>query len=140
MNSILKKLLISLSITALISVGLGYALAPLLGTWLNAFIFSFILQVVGNFYYSDYKIRQIGRETEALYNERLDILSRNLVKFECPCGNNQFEEIIYVGQDNTFTCDKCDQTIRADINIVPVIITAPLAEDPLQKIQKMVDR
>lgn len=139
MNSVIKNIALSLSITILISGGLGFALAPLFNGWLNAFIFSFILQVIGNFYYSDYRIKQTTKETEAIYNERLEILSRNLVKFDCPCGDSQFEEIIYVGLDNTFTCSKCNQTVRADVSITPVIITAPLTEDPLQKIQNLVD-
>jgi len=140
MNGVVKKILLSIGITVLISAALGFALAPLLGGWLNAFVFSFILQVIGNYFYNDFKIRKQTLEDEALLNERLEILSRNQVNFECPCGDNTFEEIIYPGEENVFKCEKCNQNIRVDITFTPVVITSMLTLDPLQKIQNIVEQ
>ena len=130
-----KALFISFLITTGIGAILGYALAPIFGGWVNAFIFSFILQVFGNYIYNDYRINKREKEEEIIYNERLEILSRNLVKFNCPCGQKMFDEIVYTGIENVFKCDKCEQEIRLDIAYTPVIITAPLTTNPLEKIQ-----
>ena len=38
----------------------------------------------------------------------------NYVKFDCPCGKNVFEEVVYVGNDNVFGCPQCQQQIKVD--------------------------
>lgn len=136
----LKQILISLVITLVVSSVLGYALCVIFGGWLNAFVFSFLLQLVGYYFYNDNKIKTERMQREVLLNERYDILSRNLVTFDCPCGNNTFEEIVYPGVDNTFECEKCEQQVKVEVTFTPIVVTKPLTVDPLQKIQNLVDK
>lgn len=132
---LLRALILGLGLTILLSVLMGYAIAPLIGGWLQGFWFTFVLQVLGNYFYNDYRIRTRTREEEINLNERLDILSRNLINFDCPCGEYLFNEAIYPGKDNIFKCEKCNQTIRVDVAMTPVVITQPLTTNPLEKIQ-----
>lgn len=136
-TDLVKVLILSLLITTGISAALGFALYPIFGGFLNAFVFSFLLQLIGNYFYNDYRIKKIAREEEEILNKRLEILSRNLVKFNCPCGENEFEEVIYPSLDNIFSCEKCNQSIKMQITYTPVIVTKELTSNPLEKIQNI---
>lgn len=133
----IKQVLQSVAITVTISCILGYALAPLFGGWLHAFTFSFLLQLIGNYFYSDITLRNDAIKKEALLNERLEIISSNTVSFPCPCGGNTFEEIIYPNQDNNFICGKCNQEIKVEVTFTPIIVTKPLTTDPLLTITNL---
>jgi hypothetical protein len=133
----IKQVLQSVVITVTISCILGYALAPLFGGWLHAFIFSFLIQLIGNYFYNDITLRNDAIKKEALLNERLKIISSNTVSFPCPCGSNTFEEVIYPNQDNNFTCEKCNQEIKVGVTFTPIIVTKPLTIDPLLTITNL---
>lgn len=132
-----RNIIISVLITALISIGVGFALAPILG-FIQSCLLALIVQLIGNWFYNDYKIRQTNNEQERILNERLDILSRNLVKFDCPCGKNVFEEIVYVGDDNIFECSQCEQQIKVDVTLTPIIVTKIIdIQNTIQKIKEL---
>lgn len=132
-----RNIIISVLITALISIGVGFALAPILG-FIQSCLLGLIVQLIGNWFYNDYKIRQTNNEQEQILNERLDILSRNLVKFDCPCGKNAFEEIVYVGSENIFECPQCDQQIKVDVTLTPIIVTKIIdIQNTIQKIKEL---
>lgn len=130
-----KLIALSILITTIISAVGGFALSPVMGGWLHAFVFTFLLQMVGNYFYNDYRYRKSEREQRAYENDRLEILSKNLITFKCPCGNNVFEQPVYPGLDNVFECQKCNQTVKLDITITPVVVTTPLTSNPLDKIK-----
>lgn len=136
-KALLKLVVLSFLITTAFSCVFGYALAPIFGSFKHAFIFSFLLQVIGNYIYNDHRVKKQNKDEEVLLNERLDILSRNFVKFDCPCGDFSFYEVVYPGQDNTFKCEKCNQNIRVDVTMTPIVITEPLVSDPLEKIKDL---
>lgn len=117
-----RNVILSISATILISIGIGFGLAPILGFWQSCLL-GFIIQIVGNWFYKDYKIKEFNNQQEQILNERLDILSRNFVKFDCPCGKYAFEEIVYVGNDNIFSCPECQQQIKVDVTLTPIIVT-----------------
>ena len=132
-----RKVFISILVTTLISIGIGFGLAPILGFWQSCLL-GFIVQIVGNWFYNDYKIKEFTNKQEQILNERLDILSRNFVKFDCPCGKNAFEEIVYVGSDNVFECSKCQQQIKVDVTLTPIIVTKIVdIQDTLKKIKEL---
>jgi hypothetical protein len=133
-----RKLIISVVITTLISIGAGFALAPILG-FTQSCLLVLIMQLIGNWFYNDYKIRRTNNEQEQILNERLDILSRNLVKFDCPCSKNVFEEIVYVSNDNNvFECPQCQQQIKVDITLTPIVVTKIIdIQNTLEKIKEL---
>ena len=132
-----RKLIISILVTTLISIGIGFALAPILGFWQSCLL-GLIVQIVGNWFYNDYKIRETNNKQEAILNERLDILSRNYVKFDCPCGKNVFEEVVYVGNDNVFGCPQCQQQIKVDVTLTPIIVTKIIdIQSTIEKIKEL---
>lgn len=137
-KSIYKTAIMGLTITLVLSAVLGYGLAGLIGSWGQSFCLVLAIQFLVNYFYSDYRIRKSTAQKESILNERLDILSRNLVKFDCPCGEYLFEEVIYPGRENMFKCESCKQTVRINVDLTPVVITTPLTSDPLENIQKVV--
>lgn len=136
----IRQILISLAVTTVVSSIFSYTLNNFFGGWVHAFVFAFLAQVLGHYFYNDVKIRNDNIKQNELETERLDILSRNNVTFQCPCGNKEFNEVVYIAQDNIFECDKCNQLIKADINITPTVVTIPLLVDPLTKLMKQVDK
>ena len=135
----IKRILFGVGITTVVSVVFGYTLKTFFGGWLDAFVFAFLLQLIGHYFYNDIKIRKDALAQEKLINERFDILSRNFVKFNCPCGDNIFEEIIYPGEENTFVCEKCNQLIKVNMELTPVLVTTPLAVNPIEKLEKLIE-
>ena len=115
----------SLFITAIISALLSFGLASIFGFW-QAFCLFFALQIVISFVYSSWKL---SREADIIdtYQEEIDnILDLSRVIIECPCGKNRFEDVLFVGQDNVFDCDVCGNTFKADISVMPTLVTEPV--------------
>lgn len=115
----------SLFITSIVSALFGYSLASVFGFW-QAFCLAFAAQIVISFTYSSWKL---SREEVVInmYQEEIDnLLDLSRVIIECPCGKNRFEDVLFVGQDNVFECDVCGNTFKADINVVPTLLTEPV--------------
>lgn len=118
----LRNIIISILLTTVISIGIGVSIAPVIGFYQGCLL-GFIIQVIVNWFYNDYKIRKNNNQQEQILNERLDILSRNFIKFDCPCGKYTFEEVVYMSNENTFDCPQCDQQIKVDITLTPIVVT-----------------
>ena len=118
----------SFLITAIISALIAFSLKNIFGFW-ETFCLSFAAQTILTFVYSSKKIsreQQIVGSFTAEIEELLDI-SRAVV--ECPCGKNKFEDTVFVGIDNVFKCDVCNNEFRVDVTVTPTLITTPLSKE-----------
>lgn len=132
-----KQILISLSITLVVSTLGAFSLSRVLGFW-ESFCICTILQFVLFYIYNNFTINNQKLKHEQIINERLDILSKNVISFQCPCGKKNFEEIIYINEENTFRCDKCNEDIKLDIVLTPIVKTTPIdIEETYSKLQSI---
>lgn len=133
-----KEFLLRIAITLIVSVLIGVGLAPLIGFWSGTGV-GLAIQIFGNYIYKDFALAKTLAETERALTDRVQALTTNMVRFGCPCGNNQFNEVILLNDDNTFTCDSCGQTIRLNVTFTPTVITTPLDnENQLKQLANIV--
>lgn len=121
----IKQIFISLIVTLLVSFLFAFGLSKVFGLW-QAFSLACIGQYVIFFFYNNYIISRRSVQREELINERLDILSKNVVSFQCPCGKHVFDEVIYINDENVFKCEKCNEQIKVEIGLTPIVKTNPL--------------
>ena len=133
-----KKILLSLGITLLVSTLFALSLTAVLGFW-HAFMLAFVGQLVICYFVNDYMLLAATNERERILNTRLAYIEQNVTTFQCPCGKNTFEEAIYVNDDNIFTCNKCNQVIKADLTVTPIIVTQPLLSTTLLDIPELIE-
>lgn len=132
-----KDLLLKLGITTVVALLIGIAIGPFIGYWGGIGI-GFALQIFGNYIYKDFIASKQQIQIEKALNQRIELLTYNTVQFACPCGANQFNEVVIINDDNIFVCPKCSQTIRLGVQFTPTVITTPLDnEKQLQKLSKI---
>lgn len=135
----IKQIVFSVFVTAAVSLLFAYGLSNVLGFGRGVAL-GVVLQTVGFSLYLNYCSNRQVIEHENIINERLDILSKNVVTFQCPCGKGVFDEIIYINDDNTFECTKCDQQIKVEVTLTPIVKTNPLnVAEAHSKLQQLVD-
>lgn len=133
----IKQIIISIFITLLVCTGIGVGLQNVFG-FINAFVLALIVQIVGFYIFNSKSIETKLYREEQLINERLDILSKNNIEFECPCGKHIFSEIVYLNDSMTYKCPACDNNIKLNIVFTPVVSTTPLDfEKTLEAIKKL---
>lgn len=133
----IKDLLFKLTITSLVSGVIGVCLHPFTGFW-SGFGLGFAFQIIINYLYINFVALKLANESDRILNERVDMLTKNSVSFPCPCGNNMFEEIILLQDDNIFVCRKCNQSVRLSVILTPTVVTTPLDnETQLQKLSQI---
>ena len=118
---ILKSLVITTLISALIAVGLR----NLTGFW-EAFCLAWATQAVAYFIYSSWKISREEQLSDAFQSEIEELLDMSMVDVECPCGKNKFETAIFPTIDNIFDCEVCGSKFKSDISITPTLLTEPV--------------
>ena len=112
----------SILITSIVSVLFGFALRNVFG-FFEATALAFVLQFITAFIVSSLKINKIENLTAEFEGELQQLLDLNEATIVCPCNNYTFQENIFVNMDNTYTCEKCNNTYRIDINLVPTLMT-----------------
>ena len=118
----------SLFITAVISALIAFGLKNIIGFW-EAFCLSFAAQTILTFIFTS---RRISREQQVIDNftdEIEDILDVSRAVVECPCGKNKFEDTVFVGVDNVFRCEACNNEFKVDVTLTPTLITTPISKD-----------
>tara|TARA_R110002033_G_scaffold5049_1_gene22670 strand:- start:2006 stop:2461 length:456 start_codon:yes stop_codon:yes gene_type:complete len=112
----------SILITSIVSALFGFALRNLFGFW-EAATLAFVLQFITAFAVSSFKLKKINNLTMEFEAELQQLLDLNEATIECPCTNNTFTENIFINTDNSYTCEKCNNTYRIDVNLVPTLLT-----------------
>lgn len=117
----LKKIILSLSITLSISIGIGFILKNFIGFaegTLSALIIQFII-----FYILDSTKSKVIIEDNSTIDE---LISLQTVKISCPCGRHTFFTPIFFNLENIFTCEKCNSKFKVDISFDSILLTEPL--------------
>lgn len=116
-------LLRSLLITLLISLGIAFSLRNVFGLW-ETFTLSLALQYIITFIFKSYEERS-GIVTQL--TQTLDeLLSRQEVTVQCPCGKNEMQVTIFVDEETIVKCDDCNNKFRVVTEISTRLITEPL--------------
>jgi len=112
----------SILITGIVSALFGFALRNVFGFW-EAAALAFVLQFIAAFVVSSLKINKITNLTNEFEAELQQLLDLSEATIVCPCNNNTFTENIFINIDNSYTCEKCNNTYRVDVNLIPTLIT-----------------
>lgn len=118
----------SIVITSFVSILFAFGLRNVFGFW-ETLALAFILQVVVAFIFSSFKINKVNNLTAEFENELQQLLDLNETTIICPCNNYTFTDNIFVNMDNTYTCEKCNNTYRIDVSVVPTLLTEPVNID-----------
>jgi len=112
----------SILITCIVSVLFGFALRNVFG-FFEATALAIVLQFVTAFVVSSFKINKVDALTAEFESELQQLLNLNEATIVCPCNNYTFRENIFINMDNTYTCEKCNNTYRVDVNLMPTLLT-----------------
>ena len=117
------SLLRSLLITLLISLGIAFSLRNVFGLW-ETFTLVTALQYILSFIIKTYEERagQVAQLTQTLD----EILSRQEVTVECPCGKSEMPVTIFIDEETIVKCDACKNKFRVVTEISTRLITEPL--------------
>jgi hypothetical protein len=118
---ILKSLLITVTLSALI----GYGLKNILGFW-EAFCIALALQTIISFIFSSLRITKEQTIIDTYQAEIDNLADMCTTTIECPCGKQRIEDMLFVGIENMFECELCGSKFKADINITPTLLTEPV--------------
>jgi len=112
----------SILITCIVSILFGFSLRNVFG-FFEATALAFVLQFITAFIVSSFKINKVNSITAEFENELQQLLNLNEATIVCPCNNYTFQENIFINMNNTYTCEKCNNTYRVDVNLVPTLLT-----------------
>ena len=116
----------SLVITILVSAAIGFGLRNVFGFWETA-VLAFVCQFLFAFIVSSLKINRVSNLTQEFDDELQQLLNLSEASIACPCGNFSFTENIFLNMENTYTCEKCKNDFRLEINVTPPLLTHPVS-------------
>ena len=116
----------SLLITILVAAAFAYGLRNIIGFW-ETFTLSVVIQFIIAFVSSSFKINKVDNLTEEFEFELQQLLDLSEITIACPCGNYSFTENIFLNMENTYTCEKCNNEFRLEINVTPTLLTQPVS-------------
>tara|TARA_R110002051_G_scaffold72144_5_gene130467 strand:+ start:799 stop:1257 length:459 start_codon:yes stop_codon:yes gene_type:complete len=116
----------SLLITLLVSAAIAFGLRNVFGFWETA-VLAFVLQFLAAFVVSSLKISKVDNITAEFENELQQLLDLSEVSISCPCGNYSFTENVFMNMESTYTCEKCSNEFRLEINVTPTLLTQPIS-------------
>jgi hypothetical protein len=105
-----------------VSLAIGFGLRNIFGFW-EITVLAFVCQFLIAFIVSSLKINKVDNLTAEFETELQQLLDLNEATIVCPCNNYTFRENIFINMDNTYTCEKCNNTYRVDVNLVPTLLT-----------------
>jgi hypothetical protein len=119
----LKKIGISLLLTILISVGIGFVLQSFIGFW-QGVTAAIIIHFLIFYFFNPDKKSQVFIESEQTAFDHL--LQTQTVNINCPCGQSPINVPILLNADNIFICEKCSSKYRVNTTFESVLLTEPL--------------
>lgn len=121
MHVIIKSILLTFTISA----GLAFSLRQVFGFW-ECFVALTILQFLIGFFYKNNKIQRDNSIIDNLRNNLEEVLEKQQVNVQCPCGKNTLEVIVFHNEEVIVECDKCNNTFKVIPEIQTQLITEPL--------------
>tara|TARA_R110000765_G_scaffold127143_1_gene225153 strand:- start:19 stop:465 length:447 start_codon:yes stop_codon:yes gene_type:complete len=112
----------SILITGIISVLLAFALRNVFGFW-EALSLAFVTQFIISFIVSSLKINQVQNLTDEFENEIQQLLDFSKISVPCPCGNYTYTDSIFLNLENKYTCEKCNNDFKLEVNVTPTLVT-----------------
>ena len=86
-----------------------------------------LIQFLISFIVSSLKINKVDTLTAEFESELQQLLDLSEVTISCPCGNYSFTENIFLNLENTYTCEKCNNDFRLEVNVTPTLLTQPIS-------------
>jgi hypothetical protein len=104
-------------------LGFAFSLRNVFGLW-ETFTLVTALQYILSFIIKTYEERagQVAQLTQTLD----EILSRQEVTVECPCGKSEMPVTIFIDEETIVKCDACKNKFRVVTEISTRLITEPL--------------
>jgi hypothetical protein len=116
-----RLLIISLSITFLVSFGVGFVLKDIIGFW-QGVVGAILVQFLGFYFLALRKNNNIEEDTK-LADEFINLQT---IPISCPCGKNTFTSAVFYNTENSFLCEKCGSRFKVELNHDTVLLTEPL--------------
>jgi hypothetical protein len=116
------NILKSVIITVLISLGIAFSLKSFFGFWETFVLFS-IIQIGTGYLWNTGKLNKadaIMNEDEQTIDE---LIKKQEVEVECPCGKNKINTIIFVNDDIVLQCEKCNNSFRVLTEVKTQLLT-----------------
>jgi hypothetical protein len=117
----LKLISVSIGITLLISFGVGFVLADVIGFW-QGVVSAIIAQFLGS-YLLGLKNKKTNIDERDLSEE---IINLQTIPIACPCGKNAFSAPVFYNTENAFLCEKCGSRFKVELNYDTVLLTEPV--------------
>lgn len=118
------KILLSLGITALVSILFGFLFLP--NFWI-AFTLAFILQLLFFYFFNSIYENRLIAKAQQLKLEEFKELNKHIVTLECPCDEKTRQDVtMRFDKDVIYECSKCKKNIKASTNIRAVQTTEPI--------------
>ena len=115
----------SFLIAGIVAILFGFGLKNVFGFW-EASALAFVLQFIVAFVYSSFRINKNAVLTQEFTNEIEQLLSLSEASVVCPCGNYTYTDNLFLGLENGYTCEKCNNEFRIDISLTPTLLTTPI--------------
>ena len=116
-----KLVAISLTFTILVSLGVGFVLADIIGFW-QGVVSAIIAQFLGSYFIGIKNKQQITSEPDVSE----EIINLQTIPISCPCGKNVFSAPVFYNTENSFLCEKCGSRFKVELNYDTVLLTEPV--------------
>ena len=116
-----KLVAVSLSVTLLVSFGIGFVLADVIGFW-QGVVSAIIAQFLGS-YFLGLKNKKTNIDEPDLNEE---IINLQTIPISCPCGKIVFSAPVFYNTENSFLCEKCGSRFKVELNYDTVLLTEPV--------------
>jgi ABC-type multidrug transport system fused ATPase/permease subunit len=139
----MRSFLISLTLSLIIVLALAAALAWLLTAWMSflpTFVSIAVVVFVIAFVFNSYRERkvEVAMLTRIANEDIFD--SRNTATIVCPCNNNTMDLQLFVGQQNTYTCEVCKNRFLVHLHYEPILQTDPVNLENSYKLFQMLKK
>jgi hypothetical protein len=118
--------LLSVCLTLFISGVVGLGAYLLIGKFLGPFVIAFALQVILFAIVNTRQIKNDQFKAAKLYNERLQAISKFVVRLSCAYCKVSNSVPIHLNNENRFKCEGCNQVNGIKMQFITTQITTPL--------------
>jgi hypothetical protein len=131
--SIFVKILYSFGLTSLVSILGGLFFMNVGFLFLPTFLFFFIAQLIGFYFYGEHVKRKNAYMQAQLELAAAAELAKITTDVVCPCDKKvQTTIAVEMNSDNSYICSQCEKKISVVLEAKTFLKTDPLQEDPLK--------